>query len=199
MKSKVQSVILASKSPRRYELMRSLNIKFRVAIKNVDESYPNGLKPEEVAVYIAEKKAKAFDDHLNSSELVITADTIVSFNQCILGKPLTTEDAFNMLSCLSDNKHQVITGVSLLNADGLFSFYEVSDVCFSPLTTEEIEFYIKNYNPFDKAGSYGVQDWLGSVAVEKINGSYTNVMGLPTQRLYRELICRYGMSLLKQV
>jgi len=181
-------IILASKSPRRQELLQLMGIDFRIAIKDVDESYPEGLSPAEIAVYIAEKKAKAFDETLAEDEIVLTADTIVCIDGQILGKPEGEEHAFEMLSLLSGRKHEVITGVALLQNHRLHSFYEVSEVYFLPLESEHIRHYIKTAKPFDKAGSYGIQEWPGLVGIEKINGSYTNVVGLPTHRVYQELM-----------
>lgn len=179
-------LILASKSPRRQQLLQLMDLKFDVLLKDVDESYPENLQPFEVAQYISEKKGKAFlQDALEA--IVITADTIVSFNTEILGKPEDEDHAFEMLSKLSGNKHEVYTGVSLAFKGEINTFYDVTEVLFRELSPEQIKYYIDNYKPFDKAGSYGVQDWIGMVAVERIIGSYTNVMGLPTEKLYAEL------------
>lgn len=179
-------LILASKSPRRQQLLQLMDLQFEVLLKEVDESFPEELPPFEVAKYISEKKARAFlADGLNA--IVITADTIVSFNSEILGKPDDADHAFEMLSKLSGNKHEVYTGVSLAFEGQINTFYDVTEVIFRKLSPEQISYYIKHYKPFDKAGSYGVQDWIGMVAVEKIIGSYTNVMGLPTEKLYTEL------------
>src|ERR1700733_3613235 len=179
--------ILASKSPRRQELLRLMDIAFRIVLKEVDESYPDGLKPEEVAVYIAEKKAKAFDETV-TDEVVLTADTIVCVNNQILGKPENAAHAIEMLQTLSGRMHLVITGVCLLYKHQYHSFYDVSEVYFGELTDEEIEDYVNKYQPFDKAGSYGIQERIGLIGIERINGSYTNVVGLPTEKLYRELM-----------
>lgn len=179
-------IILASKSPRRQELLKLMGIDFTVVLKDVDESYPSGLTPEQIAVYISEKKARAFDESI-SNEIVITADTIVSLDGSILGKPETKNHAFEMLSALSGKRHEVITGVSLLKDHNLHSFYELSEVFFKPLKPEEINYYITTCQPMDKAGAYGIQEWIGMIAVEKIIGSYSNIVGLPTHRLYREL------------
>ena len=179
-------IILASKSPRRQELMKLLGMDFRVVLKEVDESYPEGLAPAEIAIYISEKKAHAFDESI-SNEIVITADTIVVINGQILGKPENEEHAFEILTTLSGSKHQVITAVSLLKDHQVHSFYETSEVYFKALTPEQIRHYITTGQPMDKAGAYGIQEWIGLIAIEKINGSYTNVVGLPTHRLYEEL------------
>lgn len=179
-------IILASKSPRRQELLRLMGINFRVVLKEVEETYPPDLSPTQIAVYISEKKAKAFDDVIGD-EIVITADTIVCINGQILGKPENEEHAFEILSTLSGNKHEVITAVSLVKHGQVRSFYEVSEVFFRMITAEQIRYYITNGNPMDKAGAYGIQEWIGLIAIERINGSYTNVVGLPTHRLYQEL------------
>lgn len=179
-------IILASKSPRRQELMTAMNLDFKVVLKEVDETYPEELLPAEIAVYIAEKKARAFDEDSKGS-IIITADTIVAYNGEILGKPEDAHHATEMLTKLSGTNHQVYTGVSLTFNGEMRSFYDTTEVFFNKLTPAQIEYYIKNYQPMDKAGSYGIQDWIGLIAVAKIIGSYTNVMGLPTERLYKAL------------
>ncbi|TDO23007.1 Maf family protein [Pedobacter duraquae] len=179
-------ILLASKSPRRQELLTLMDLDFEVMLKDVDESYPEGLAPHEIALYISEKKARAFmDDKLEA--LVITADTIVALNGEILGKPRDAEHAKEMLMKLSNTTHEVYTGVSLAMHDQVSTFYDRTSVTFKPLSAEQIDYYILHYKPFDKAGSYGIQDWLGMVAISKIEGSYTNVMGLPTEKLYNAL------------
>jgi septum formation protein len=180
-------IILASKSPRRQELLKLMDLDFRIVLKEVDESYPDNLTPEEIAVYIAQKKATAFDE-LVTNEVVLTADTIVSIDGHILGKPETEEHAIAMLQMLSGNVHQVITGVCLFYKHEYHSFYDVSDVTFRTLTDEEIINYVTKYKPMDKAGSYGIQEWVGVTAIVKIDGSYTNVVGLPTEKLYQALM-----------
>ncbi|MET3114004.1 septum formation protein [Pedobacter sp. CG_S7] len=179
-------IILASKSPRRQELLSLMDLDFKVVLKEVEESYPEGLNPAEIAVYIAEKKAGAFMADYKDS-LVITADTIVAHDNEILGKPEDAQHALEMLTKLSGGRHEVYTGVSLTFADQVSSFYDVTEVYFRALSKKQIQYYIDHYNPYDKAGAYGVQDWIGMVAVEKIIGSYTNVMGLPTEKLYLAL------------
>jgi len=178
-------IILASKSPRRQELLKLMGLNFKVELKEVDESYPEELKPEEIAVYISEQKAKAFNFE---QEVVITADTIVALNAEILGKPRDRAHAQEMLAKLSGHKHEVYTGVTIAKGEQILSFYDRTEVQCKKVNQEEIDYYIDNYQPYDKAGSYGVQDWWGLVVVEKINGSYTNVMGLPTEKLYKELL-----------
>jgi len=180
-------IILASKSPRRQELLRLMDLDFRIVLKEVDESYPEDLKPEEVAVYIAEKKARAFDETVGE-EIVLTADTIVCIDDLILCKPENPDHAVKMLQLLSGRMHRVITGVCLLYKHQYHSFYDVSEVYFGKLSDEEIAGYVEKYKPMDKAGSYGIQEQIGLIGIEKINGSYTNVVGLPTEKLYRELI-----------
>lgn len=179
-------IILASKSPRRQELLTLMGLNFKVELKEVDESYPDGLNPEEIAVYISEKKAKAFNHSIG--EIVITADTIVALNGEILGKPEDRTHAQEMLRKLSGSKHEVYTGVTIVKGDLIHSFYDCTEVYCKNVGNEEIDFYIDNYKPYDKAGSYGVQDWWGIVVVQRIIGSYTNVMGLPTEKLYNELL-----------
>ena len=180
-------IVLASKSPRRQELMTLMGLDFKVVLKEVDESYPHDLLPAEIAVFIAEKKAAAFAGEANGN-IVITADTIVAYQKEILGKPEDETHAREILNKLSGTNHQVYTGVSISMGERLLSFYDVTEVFFRSLTEGEINHYIRNYNPMDKAGAYGIQDWIGFIAVEKIIGSYTNVMGLPTEKLYKALL-----------
>jgi septum formation protein len=184
---KFPSIILASKSPRRQELLKLMDLDFRIVLKEVDETYPGNLTPEEIAVYIARKKAEAFDE-IVGNEVVLTADTIVSIDGHILGKPETETHAIEMLKMLSGKTHQVITGVCLFYQHRHHSFYDVSDVTFRVLTDEEISNYVTKYKPMDKAGSYGIQEWVGVTGIVKINGSYTNVVGLPTEKLYQALV-----------
>lgn len=193
---KKYSVVLASNSPRRKELLSGLGVNFSVkTLPDVDESFPDTLKGEEIPLFIARKKADAYKmlfSSVTSNEveeplLVITADTIVWMEDEVLGKPANATEARVMLSKLSGKKHQVITGVCLTTALWQKSFAAVSEVQFSSLTEEEMDYYIHNYCPYDKAGAYGVQEWIGFIGVESIQGSYFNVMGLPIQRLYREL------------
>ncbi|WP_407429719.1 Maf family nucleotide pyrophosphatase [Arcticibacter sp.] len=180
-------VILASKSPRRQELLHQMDISFRVVLREVDESFPAFLQPAEVAVYIARKKAEAFDDSVQNDEIVITADTIVTIDGLILGKPEDEQDAFRILSLLSGRTHEVITGVAFLYKHEVHAFYDSTTVYFRELSDHDKWFYIRNYKPFDKAGAYGIQEWIGHAAIEKIEGSYNNVVGLPTFRVYQEL------------
>lgn len=185
---KKYKVILASNSPRRRDLLAGLNIDFDVRIMtDVDESYPSDMKIYDVAEYIACQKAEVYKQSLADDELLITADTIVSRFDQILGKPADQEDAVKMLHALSDRVHEVITGVCLMTKEKKVSFSESSAVSFSKLSDEEIRYYVEHYAPLDKAGAYGIQEWIGYVGVEAINGSFYNVMGLPVQRLYQEL------------
>ena len=163
-----------------------MGLDFSVLLKEVDESYPEGLSPAAIAAYISEKKAVAFAAERGTS-LVVTADTIVAIDGAILGKPSDAAHAREMLTTLSGTTHQVFTGVSLALQDQLHTFTDQTDVTFRKLSAAEIDFYIENYRPFDKAGAYGIQDWLGFVGVVSITGSYTNVMGLPTEKLYTAL------------
>lgn len=183
-------IILASKSPRRQELLTLMGLTFSVALKEVDESYESSLTASEIAVAIAEKKAKAFT--ANPDHIIITADTIVAIGDEILGKPQDKAEAQEMLAKLSGKMHEVFTGVSINYQGEIVSFYDKTEVLCRNLNATEIDYYIDNYKPYDKAGSYGIQDWFGVVAIEKINGSYTNVMGLPTEKLYAYLskICQ---------
>ncbi|WP_256007384.1 MULTISPECIES: Maf family protein [Pedobacter] len=180
-------IILASKSPRRQELMKAMDLEFKVEIREVDESYPAGLAPAEIAVFISEKKAMAFPEQ-TADHIVITADTIVASKGQILGKPADSTDAVRMLKQLSGEVHHVFTGVTISYRGNILSFYDETEVVFRELTDEQINYYVEQYNPLDKAGSYGIQDWIGMVGVERISGSYTNVMGLPTEKLYQTLL-----------
>jgi len=181
-------IILASNSPRRKELLSGLGLNYEVrTLPGIDESYPDTLQGEEIPVYISSKKASAYLDALKDDELLITADTIVWLDGRVLGKPADEKEACQMLRDLSGKTHQVITGVTLATTTSQKSFASVSQVTFAPLTEEEISYYVNLYHPMDKAGSYGVQEWIGFIGVERIEGSYFNVMGLPVQRLYREL------------
>lgn len=181
-------IILASNSPRRKELLSGLDLEYEVnIIPNIDESYPSDIPTDDVPEYIANKKAEAYKPFLKDGTLLITADTVVVLEDKIYGKPIDEADAKKMLHDLSGKTHRVITGVCLTTKDKQRRFSAVSDVRFSTLTNEEIEYYVTKYKPLDKAGAYGVQEWIGHVAVEFISGSYYNIMGLPIQRLYQEL------------
>ncbi len=181
-------VVLASNSPRRKELLAGLGIEYEVkTLPEIDETFPEGLEGVDIPAYIARSKADAYRAIMEADELIITADTIVWLEGEVMGKPADVEDARRMLHALSGQTHQVITGVCLTTADMQKVFSTVTDVTFCSLTEEEIDYYVENYRPMDKAGSYGIQEWIGFVGVESISGSYFNVMGLPIQRLYTEL------------
>ena len=181
-------IILASNSPRRKELLAGLGIPFEVkTLPGIDEAYPDTLNPSEVAEYISREKANAYADRMEDDELLITADTIVVSGDEIMGKPENAADACRMLHRLSGTVHQVYTGVTLTTLNMQRSFTVATDVRFAKLTDEEVNYYVETFRPFDKAGAYGIQEWIGYVGVESIHGSYFNVMGLPIQRLYQEL------------
>lgn len=185
---KKYDIILASQSPRRKELLAGLNVDFRsIVIPDIDESFPDTLQGEEIPKYIASRKAQAYESLLKEDTLVITADTIVLLNNQVYGKPEDAADAKRMLLDLSGKTHLVITGVCLRTFTQTVTFAVTTEVRFALLDEAEIDFYISRYQPFDKAGAYGVQEWIGYVAVEHIEGSYFNIMGLPVQRLYQEL------------
>lgn len=182
------NIILASNSPRRKELLAGLGVKFDVRlIADIDETYPDNIKSHDVAEYIAKKKADAYIQSIASNELIITADTIVILGDEIFGKPLNADDAYAMLQKLSGKTHQVITGVCLLTKNEQRVFRVTTDVTFKELEMEEIKYYVDNYKPFDKAGAYGIQEWIGYIGVTSLNGSYFNVVGFPVQRIYTEL------------
>ena len=185
---KKYNIVLASKSPRRQELMKGIGLEFSVITKDVDESYPSNMSVYDVAPFLSLKKAKAFnDDELPENYMVITADTVVIVDDMILGKPKDEADARGMLGRISGKKHSVITGVTIRTSDKVKTFSVVSKVSFETLDQEEIEFYVNNFRPYDKAGAYGIQEWIGYIGVNHVEGSYFNVMGLPTQKLYKML------------
>ena len=181
-------IILASNSPRRKELLAGLDVQFEVRVlKGIDESYPDTVPTAEIAEYIAQKKAAAYRETIAADELVITADTIVVLGDEVLGKPKDAADARRMLRELSGRTHQVITGVVLTTKERQEHFSVVSDVTFKTLEDSEIDYYVETYKPMDKAGAYGIQEWIGYVGVTRLEGSYFNVMGLPVQRIYEAL------------
>lgn len=183
------NIILASNSPRRRELLAGLGLKFTVKVKpDVSEGYPEGLSPMEIVKFIANEKADANTQDIADNNVVITADTIVVANGNILGKPKDNADAKRMLRLISGTTHQVITGVTISTKKERHTFAVTTDVTFRQLKDEEIELYVEKYHPLDKAGAYGIQEWIGFIGVSGINGSYYNVMGLPVQRLYSELV-----------
>ena len=181
-------IILASNSPRRRELLGGLGISFEVKVlPDIEENYPEGLSVAQIAEYIAKEKADAYRKMMAPNDLIITADTIVVADDEVMGKPVDADDAQRMLRKLSGKAHQVITGVCLMITDRQRVFSVTTDVTFKQLTDEEIDYYVNTYRPFDKAGAYGIQEWIGYVGVTGLNGSYFNVMGLPVQRIYQEL------------
>ena len=179
--------ILASKSPRRQELLQSLGVQFSVLINDGDENYPAFLGKEEIPVFLAEQKANHFLKKLKENDLLITADTIVWFNGEVLGKPSDKLDAIETLQKLSGHEHQVISGVCLTSMHKQKSFFSISNVRFKKLSLQEIEYYVSEFNPYDKAGAYGIQEWIGFIGITHIEGSFYNVMGLPIQQLYTEI------------
>jgi septum formation protein len=186
-KLKNYNLILASASPRRQQFFKDLDIEFTIQVKKVDEIYPQELKGSEITDYLADLKSKAFTN-LSEKDLLITSDTIVWLENKALGKPKDEEDAFKMLRALSGKKHEVITSISIKRKYFQKIVNDTTIVSFKEITDEEIKYYIKNYNPLDKAGAYGIQEWIGFVAIEKIEGSYFNVVGLPVHKLYEELL-----------
>jgi septum formation protein len=180
-------IILASQSPRRQQLLADLGIPFVAQSMDVEEVFPVGLGMNEVPVYLAELKATAFLPQLKDNQLVITADTIVWLDGQVLNKPSGYDDGFRMLKDLSGKKHQVITGVCLLSTHKKISFFASTDVWFKELSDEEIHYYLENFRPYDKAGAYGIQEWIGYIGIQRIEGSFFNVMGLPVQSLYEHL------------
>ena len=181
-------IILASNSPRRRELLSGLDLDYEVKVlPDIEESYPEGLPTAEIPVYIATEKAAAYQTLMSDDELIITADTVVVLGDEVLGKPTDLDDARRMLHELSGKTHQVITGVCLMTREKQHQFAVTTDVTFKELTDEEIDYYVEKYQPLDKAGAYGIQEWIGYIGVTGLNGSYFNVMGLPVQRIYKEL------------
>lgn len=181
-------LILASRSSRRSQLMNEAGIPFRLADDySVEESYPDSVLPHNVPVFLSELKSRAYLKPLENNQIVITADTVVILDGAVLGKPSTREDAIDMLLALSGRVHDVVTGITLRNSCKVSSFSAISKVVFRALTMDEIVYYVDNYAPYDKAGAYAIQEWIGYIGIEKIEGSFYNVMGLPIQTLYREL------------
>lgn len=185
---KNKNIVLASKSPRRQHLLKELDIDFEIRTKDIEEKYPSHLKGHEVPLFLSELKAKAFENELLENDILITSDTIVALNNKVIGKPKDRDDAFNMLNKLSGNAHHVITAFTLSSTEKKQSHHVVTKVFFKSLTTKEINYYLDNYKPYDKAGSYGIQEWIGFIGIEKIEGSYYNVMGLPVKEVYEALI-----------
>ena len=187
-KFKNNRIILASGSPRRQQFLKELDVDFEIQLKDIEEIYPEHLQAEEITNFLAKLKASAFALDLDDNDILITSDTIVWLNNKALGKPKDYDDAFEMLTEMSGTTHKVITSVCLKTTDKEIVFYEETLVTFTKLSSDEIKYYLNNYKPFDKAGSYGIQEWIGLVAITKIEGSYANVVGLPTHRLYEEMM-----------
>ncbi len=180
-------IVLASGSPRRQQFFRDLDLDFDIRLKEVEEIYPPSLQREKITDYLAELKAKAFEGSLADDELLVTSDTIVWHHEKALGKPKDAEDAISILRQLSGGTHEVITSVCFKTSTSMHLIFDVTKVTFASLSDEAIRYYIDKYHPFDKAGAYGIQEWIGFVGVTKIEGSYTNVMGLPTDKVYAYL------------
>jgi len=183
----MNKIILASQSPRRKQLLEWAEIPFEVVVKETDERFPPNLSPDEVAIYIARNKALAVQELRNSDEVILAADTIVVLGDNIIGKPVHREDAVSILLALSGEKHQVITGVVIRKGDQEIAFADITQVEFHNVTVSEIEFYVDKYKPYDKAGAYAIQEWIGVVGIKSINGDFYNVMGLPVSRVVKEL------------
>jgi septum formation protein len=183
-KLKQYKLILASGSPRRQQFFRDLELDFEIRLKEIEEIYPAGLKAAEITNYLAELKASAFASELKENEILITSDTIVWLNEKALGKPKDKQDAFEILKSLSNTTHEVITSVCFKTNSKTDLLHEITKVTFSELSDESILYYIDNFKPYDKAGAYGIQEWIGFIAVSKIEGSYANVMGLPVDKVY---------------
>ena len=180
-------IILASGSPRRQQFFKDLDVNFEVRLKDIEEIYPNHLQGVEITNFLAELKAKAFENEIAENEILVTSDTIVWFENKALGKPKDYDDAFQMLKAMSGKTHEVITSVCFKTIHKTETVYDVTKVTFNVLSDEAIRYYIDHYKPFDKAGAYGIQEWIGLVGINKIEGSYTNVVGLPTDKVYHYL------------
>jgi len=183
----MDKIILASQSPRRKQLLEWAEVPFEIIVKETDESYPDGLEVDEVAVHIARNKAMAVQDIVAPGSVVLAADTIVVLNKRIICKPKDREDALSILSHLAGNKHTVITGVVIRRHEEEIAFADTTDVHFHELSSEQIEFYVDKYKPFDKAGAYAIQEWIGVIGIKSVDGDFYNVMGLPVSRVVREL------------
>lgn len=183
----MNKIILASQSPRRKQLLEWAEVPFDIFVKPTSEDYPPGLHPEQIAVHIAQQKAYAVQEQLSSDQTILAADTIVVLGESIIGKPVHREEAVSILFALSGEKHQVITGVVIRKEQREISFADVTEVEFHKLTLEQIEFYVDKYKPYDKAGAYAIQEWIGVVGIKSINGDFYNVMGLPVSRVVRAL------------
>ena len=186
-KLKKYILILASGSPRRQQFFKDLDLDFEIRLKEIEEIYPPELKAHEITNYLAELKASAYEGELNPNEILITSDTIVWHNDKALGKPKDEQDAVEILKSLSNATHEVITSVCFKTIEKVEILHEVTKVTFNELSEESIRYYVENYKPYDKAGSYGIQEWIGFIGVSKIEGSYANVMGMPTDKVYEYL------------
>ena len=182
------NIILASGSPRRQQFFKEMDLHYTIRLKEIEEIYPEHLQAEEITNFLAELKASAFENELKENDVLVTSDTIVWLNGKALGKPKDYDDAFQMLQQLANQTHEVITSVCLKSIEKTEVFHCVTKVTFANLSDEAIKYYLDNYQPFDKAGSYGIQDWIGLIGISKIEGSYTNVVGLPTEMLFQKLI-----------
>jgi septum formation protein len=178
------TIILASGSPRRQQFFTDLGLDFEIRLKNIEEVFPETLIAEEITNYLAELKANAFEGELNKEDILVTSDTIVWHNKKALGKPKDYADAFQILKSLSNETHDVITSVCFKTTEKTITFHETTKVTFNPLSDEAIDYYIENFKPYDKAGAYGIQEWIGFIGVKKIEGSYANVMGLPVDKVF---------------
>lgn len=184
---KKYKIILASGSPRRQQFFKDLDLDFEIRLKDIEEIYPENLQGVEITNYLAELKANAFEGDLKANEILVTSDTIVWHNSKALGKPKDYTDAFTILKTLSNETHEVITSVCFKTITKTDTIYEVTKVTFNELSDEAIHYYLEHYKPFDKAGAYGIQEWIGLIGISKIEGSYTNVVGLPTEKVYHYL------------
>lgn len=189
----MQPLIVASNSPRRHQIIREAGFRFDVQVLDVDESIGEGVPANEVAEFLARKKNKAYRAVLGD-EIVLTADTVVIMNDHVLGKPATASEAQMMIRALSGQTHEVVSGVCISSVDKVISFSDTTQVTFEPIRREEIDYYINNYQPFDKAGSYGIQEWLGMIGIRSIQGSFYNVMGLPIHKVYQVLKNEFEIS-----
>ncbi|WP_313807791.1 Maf-like protein [Flavobacterium sp.] len=187
-KLKDYHIILASGSPRRQQFFKELDLDFEIRLKDVEEIYPNHLQAEAITNFLAELKANAFAEELTEKDILVTSDTIVWHEGKALGKPKDYDDAFQMLQSLSGKTHEVITSVCIKTTAKTDTFFEVTKVTFNPLSDEALRYYLDHYKPYDKAGSYGIQEWIGLVAIARIDGSYANVVGLPVDKVYQHLL-----------
>jgi septum formation protein len=194
----MNKIILASQSPRRKQLLEWAEIPFEVVVKETDEHFPPGLSPEQVAVYIARNKALAVKQEVEKGMIILAADTIVVLGENIIGKPVHREDAVSILLALSGEKHRVITGVVIVKDDQEMAFADTTEVEFHDLSVSEIEFYVDRYKPYDKAGAYAIQEWIGVVGIKSVNGDFYNVMGLPVSRVIRSLDEDFGANVMRK-